>query len=296
MSEPVPLSRKTTSLSSTGFVYDITKYPGSYCRPSVYDLASGTGLEPQFSRTLGNTAIYKLLEEETHAALSGTGYQGRSLWVWSFYPVLYKILSVGMEHSTQYLLRIEPEYSPQPYKPTNETPDVRAMIQRALDLSGLTRKQLASALGVRRQSVHNWLTARAGISPERRERLQGFLALLEQTQGRFEGPRQVSSWLTTPVREDGSSPLDMIANGNVDAARGRLLRGRSVRRTSTMPTQVSRRVPRRAGPVGYSPAWTQPSRPREFDPEEGNDSFGAEEGNELYRDAPSQRVTGLARA
>jgi transcriptional regulator with XRE-family HTH domain len=224
--------------------------------------------------------INRLLREEAHAAFSG---------------ILYDLLTTGVGHGTQYLWRVESEDLPRLSKALSRSSNAEEMTRRALDLSGLTREQLATAMGVKRQSVQNWLGAR-GMSPDNQERLKELITLFERARRRFGNAKQVSQWFTTPVREDGPSPLEMLTTSSIDAVKGRLLRRAPMRGTALSPSASSQGgVPRRTGPVGYRPPWTQPSRSPEFDPEEGESTVidGTEE---PYRDAHPSRVTGLARA
>ncbi len=238
--------------------------------------------------------INRLLREEAHAALSGTFVSGNTLLWCPSKAVLHELLTTGVGHGTQYSWRVESEDLSRSSKVLAKSPNAEELTRRALDLSGLTRDQLATAMGVKRQSVQNWLGAR-GMAPDNRERLQELITLFERARRRFGGAKQVSEWLTTPVRAGGPSPLEMLTTSGIEAVKGRLLRRASVRGTTPSSATPSRGVPRRAGPVGYRPPWALVSRSPGFDPEEGESTL-IEETEEAYRDARPSRVTGLARA
>lgn len=238
--------------------------------------------------------IDKLLKEEARAALSGTITSAKVSQLWPLYVILYDLLTIGIGHGTQYLWRIESEDSAWSPKAAGRSSNVEQMTRRALDLSGLTRDQLATAMGVKRQSVQNWLSAR-GMSPNNQRRLKELITLFERARRRFGDAKQVSQWFTTPVREDGPSPLEMLTTSGLDAVKGRLLRRVPMRSTALLSSASSRGVPRRTGPVGYHPPWTQLSRSPELDPEEGESAM-LDGADEPYRDARPSQVTGLARA
>ena len=241
------------------------------------------------------TVIDRLLREEARAALSGTISSGAPLLLWPLYAILYDLLTTGIGHGTQYLWKIEPESLPRPSKIHSKSPNAEDLTRRALALSGLTRDQLATAMGVQRQSVHNWLGAR-GMSPDNQRKQRELITLFKQARRRFGNAQQVSQWFTTPVREDGPSPLEMLKTPGIGAVKGRLLRGTPTGGVALSPAASSRGVPRRAGPVGYHLPWTSPSHSPRFDPEEGGESAVTGSVEESYRDARPLRVTGLARA
>ncbi len=251
---------------------------------------------PVGASTFVYAGISKLLKQDVRTALSGTIASDNACRRWYLDPVVYSLFRRGFGDATQYGLRVETGYVPRTSMIVEKLPDARELTRRALELSDLTRDQLATAMGVRRQSVHNWLGARGGISKDNQEKLRDLVSLFERARRKLGSPRQVSNWLTTPVREDGPSPLELLAVSGIDAVRGRLLRGAPMRGASVMPTQAPQRTSRRMGPIGLRPPWTQPSRAREFDPEEEVGAALVDGVDEPYCDTQPSRVTGLARA
>lgn len=294
MSSPEVLEAMSTASGSTTPGYDIVRAVKGSRRGYTTSATQSYGAQSVTGMTYPSTLVIdRLLREEAHAALSGTFVFGNPSSWWPSKAILLRLLTAGIGHGTQYLLRVESEDLPWSPKALVKSPNVEELTRRALDLSGLTRDQLATAMGVKRQSVQNWLGAR-GMSPENRKRLQELITLFERAHARFEGAKQVSEWITRPVREDGPTPLEMLKDSRIDAVKGRLLRRTPVGGTALSPTS-SRGVLRRTGPVGYGPPWARASRSPEFDPEEG-EAVVIDEGEELYRDVRPGRVTGLARA
>lgn len=300
------VGKESTSLNSTTsahstqmhYYFDVDRVAQyldvGWSSPSYIPYLRGAPRPPVGVNVFANTIIGKLLEEQSHAALSGTGVLDSNLWS-PLYPVVRDLIATGIGDGTQHLLTVRRKDLPWPSK-AHEAPDAGELVRRALNLSGLTREQLAFAIGVRRQSVHNWLGARGGMSPDNRQRLEEVVALFERARRRLGSARQVANWLTKPVQEVGPSPLEMLATSKIDTVRGRLLRRTPIRGSVAAPAQGTGRVPRRIAAAGYSPPWSQPSRMQEFDPEESSDSPSLEEPTEPYRNVPSPRVTGLARA
>jgi hypothetical protein len=304
------LDRESTSSGSTRFAHNVLsawcyndanrvrRYPDADwdCALQGYVPSQTNLCLPIGKSAFAKTVIGELLEEESQAALSGTGALGSNPWMAPLYLIACELLATGIGDGTQYLLKVERMRAPLPSEAPRRSPDARELTRRALDLSGLTREQLAFAMGVRRQSVQNWLRARGGMSPDNRQRLQDLVVLFERAQRRLGSARQVSNWLTTPVQETGDSPLEMLANSEIDAVRGRLLRRTPARRPAITPIQAPRSVPRRVATTGQSPPWSQRARSQHFDPEEGDGSLPVGEPAEPYRNAASPQVTGLSRA
>lgn len=257
---------------------------------------------PSHESTFTGEHIGRLFNEELDSVFRGTYASGSSLWNSFSRSLLLELLNTGFEHGTQYAIRVEPVNpftSLGSLTPTTQLNPQQAtdLTQRALALSSLTQEQLATAMGVSRQSVQNWLKGKGGISPDNQERLSELVALFQQAMTRLGNSRHVSHWLLTPWREDGPSPLDLLADSRIGAVRGQLLRSRAVPQSTVEPVlQASGRVSRRAVSAGYSPPWARPSRPRNIDPEEGIDFEPEEAWPEPYRDTNSSRVTGLALA
>ena len=255
-----------------------------------------------YGSTFLGEQVGRLLTEGLHSAFRGTDASGSSLWNSFAGFVLLELLNTGFEHGTQYAVRVEPA---NPFVPLGYlTPSTQLSVQQATELtqqaitlSGLTQEQLAKAMGVSRQTVQNWLSGKSGISPDNQERLSELIILFQHAENRLRNSRQVSHWLLTPWREDGPSPLDLLADSRISAVRGQLLRSRATHRSSVEPVlQASGRVPRRTMRAGHSPPWSQPSHSREIDPEEGIEFEPEEISPEPYRDTNSRHVTGLALA
>lgn len=135
--------------------------------------------------------VGRFLEESTHAALSGTAIRSGDSWRRYLYPIVRDLMSTGLGHATQYQLKVESE-SPltEPYEDLEQLKEkTEELVREALEMSGLTRDQFATLLGVKRQSVYNWLKGIGGISPKNLENLHSLVEFLEQIQHRFENPR-----------------------------------------------------------------------------------------------------------
>ncbi len=241
------------------------------------------------------TGNFHLWEEGVCPTLRGTIVPSSAFRQWPLNSFSCGLISMGVADATQYLLNVERRNDLRTPRTFGRPFNAGELTRRALELSGLTRDQLATAIGVRRQSVHNWLAGRAGMSTDNQEKLQGLVSLFERASRKMGDPRRVSRWLTTSV-EGEPSPLELLAVSSFDAVRGRLLRSAPVRGASIMSPQISQGIPRRTGPIGQRPPWKQPSRTREFDPEEEGNTVMNDGLDEPYRDTQPPRVTGIARA
>ncbi len=300
MTDPVVLERESTSSRTVTSAPLSSRYLMEYTdglrlhsfrTPLSVAMKASAGLD-----AFTHTRIARLLCEEVHAGLSGTIASGNAFRYRPFNSVVHGIFRTGFGDATQYLLRVETEHDTKPSRTSEKSLDTRDLTRLALELSGLTRDQLATAIGVKRQSVQNWLGAHGGMLPDNRERLRDLVSLFKRARRKLGNPKKVSTWLNTPLREDTLSPLELLAVSGIDAVKGQLLRGAPIRGNAVAPTQAARRIPRRTGPVGQRPPWTQPSRIQEFDPEEVGDLASADGIEEPYRDIRSPLVTGLARA
>lgn len=245
---------------------------------------------------LSANIVGRFLEESTHVALSGTDIRSGDSWRRYLYPIFRDLLSTGLGHATQYQLKVESE-SPltEPYEDSEQLKEKTGeLVREALEISGLTRDQFAALLGVKRQSVYNWLKSIGGISPKNLENLHSLVEFLEQIQHHFENPRGVASWLTSPTKSS-LTPLDLLTNSEFNRVKGLLLRRGSTRKTSTRPARVSPYVPRRVSAHGEFPNWEQPFRELHYDPEE-EQPFSEIESDEVYREDLIPNVVGLALA
>lgn len=257
---------------------------------------------PYYELALGSRQLSRLLDEELHSVFHGTNALGKSSWNTFLGAIVLELLNAGFEHGTQYMVRVEPVTPFMPFESLVSTAQLNVqqateLTQQAIALSGLTHEQLATAMGVSRQAVQNWLRAKSGMSSDNQERLSELIALFQRAKNRIGNPKQVSRWLLTSWREDGPTPLNLLANSRIGAARGQLLRSKFIGQ-STVETinKTSGHIPRRTVNHGYSPSWTQPLSLREMDPEEGLNFQPEEESPEPYRGTNNAQVTGLALA
>jgi transcriptional regulator with XRE-family HTH domain len=240
--------------------------------------------------------------EGLHSVLVGTNALGRNSWNDFMSLVVQQLLDTEFEHGTQYKVRVESIRQVMPSQPVMSTMQLNTqeaaeLTQHAITSSGLTHEQLATAMGVSRQTVQNWLKGKGGISSDNQERLSQLIELFQHAKELLGTSRQVARWLLKPWREDGPSPLALLADARLNAVRGQLLRSEAVRQPPVEPIlEASGYVPRRAASAGYSPPWLQPKRTRQVDPEEGLNFRPEEETSEYYRDTSSTHVTGLALA
>lgn len=293
------LEREATSSGTAASASLASRYlmrHANELRPYMDFVSYSTAARPRVGVNAFSAGVPKLLQEEMCAACRGTIASSNAFRQFPLNSVVYALLKTGFADTTQYLLSFERRNEPKTPRTSGDVLDAKELTRRALVLSGLTRDQLAAAMGVRRQSVQNWLGSHGGISPDNQERLRDLVSLFERARRKLGSSRHVSNWLTTPVGENKQSPLELLTVSGIDAVKGHLLRGSPVRGASIISVQASRRIPRRTGHVGQRPPWTQPSRAQEFDPEEDGTSTWIDGVDEPYRDVRPSRVTGLARA
>src|SRR5690606_13181761 len=100
-------------------------------------------------------------------------------------------------------------------------------------LSGLTFEQIASLFGVSRRTVHLWATGERPIAGHEAKLLQVVALLRDLYMGDAARTRMA---LLLP--QDGSTPLDLIREGNLGEARRRMEAARSaLRRTRPTPSK-----------------------------------------------------------
>lgn len=84
--------------------------------------------------------------------------------------------------------------------------------------TGLSHDQIATMLGVSRQTIHLW--QRGGRSSDAHaRRLLGVQDVLSRAARYYPTPELLRTWLNTPRGSDGRTPMDLLAAGEIDRAR-----------------------------------------------------------------------------
>lgn len=84
--------------------------------------------------------------------------------------------------------------------------------------TGLADERVAALVGVSRQTLHRW-RQNEPITVSNRQRLFAVRDVLERAAFRRPTVEELGAWLDTPTAEDGRTPADFLAAGDIDHAR-----------------------------------------------------------------------------
>jgi DNA-binding transcriptional regulator YiaG len=136
-------------------------------------------------------------------------------------PILVGCMLAGLGTSTAYAASPDMGWRSQRYVEQTTAGAIATSAQPAgaaiaelRRLSGLTWDQLARMFSVSRRSLHFWASGKP-MAPSNEENLQRVLAVMRKTD---RGAASANRTALLGVREDGTIPFDLLANGDYELA------------------------------------------------------------------------------